>query len=108
MVKVDDIEDPMEPCDWILKKVPKNDLLLHFKIKDFDNVTKFLVNVALSRGKLGKVKIIFRIIYLFFYYVSIYPFFMLKFIYFIILIFIYCITSIIQKNYLFILFGLLF
>ncbi|KRW99565.1 P-loop containing nucleoside triphosphate hydrolase [Pseudocohnilembus persalinus] len=54
VVKVDDIEDPMEPCDWILKKVPKNDLLLHFKIKDFDNVTKFLVNVALSRGKLGK------------------------------------------------------
>lgn len=54
VIKVDDIEDPVEPCEQILNKIPKNELLTIFKIKDFTNVTQFMVNVALSRGKLGK------------------------------------------------------
>jgi len=34
--------------------VAKNELLLLYKIAHFENVTEFLVQVALSRGKLHK------------------------------------------------------
>jgi hypothetical protein len=40
----------------IMNKIPKNDILMHFKIADFNTPTELLINVACSRGKLIKVK----------------------------------------------------
>ena len=38
--------DVIIPVECILKTVAKNDLLLLYKIADFNNVTEFLINVA--------------------------------------------------------------
>lgn len=37
-----------------MDKISKNDILMHFKIADFNTATELLVNVAVSRGKLIK------------------------------------------------------
>ena len=47
--------DPISPIEEIIKKVNKNDLLILYKIPDFNTPNEFLVNVALARGKLNKV-----------------------------------------------------
>lgn len=38
----------------MLKKIPKNDLLLLYKISDFKTVTEFLCNLAIAKGKIKK------------------------------------------------------
>ncbi len=53
--QVDQLDDYITPIENIIKRVNKNDLLLLYKIADFTKTTEFLVNVAISRGKLLKV-----------------------------------------------------
>jgi nuclear GTP-binding protein len=50
-----DVKDPIAPIEDILQRQNKNDLLLMYKIADFNNVTEFLANIAVARGKLSKV-----------------------------------------------------
>ena len=52
---MENVSDPVAPIEEILKKVVKNDLLVHYKIPDFNSPTEFLINVAMARGKLNKV-----------------------------------------------------
>lgn len=54
-LKVENVNDPIGPIEEIIKKVNKNELLVHYKIPDFSNHNEFLVNVAMARGKLNKV-----------------------------------------------------
>ncbi|CAD8107405.1 unnamed protein product [Paramecium primaurelia] len=54
IIKIEQIEDPRQPIEEILKKVSKNELLLLYKIQTFNNVNEFLCQVALARGKLQK------------------------------------------------------
>lgn len=53
-IQVENVNDPITPIEEILKKVNKNDILVHYKIPDFSNSNEFLINVAMSRGKLNK------------------------------------------------------
>ena len=50
--------DLHKPVAAILKIIPKNDLLFHYKIADFSNSLEFLENIAKAKGKLLKVKIL--------------------------------------------------
>jgi len=47
IIKVEDILDPIAPIEEILKKVDYNELLIKYKIAEFNNTTVFLTNVAL-------------------------------------------------------------
>ena len=58
IIKVNDVVDPMAPMQKILDKVNKDDVLKYYKIADFEDSHEFLCNVAMSRGKLKKVKTI--------------------------------------------------
>lgn len=54
-VKVEEIEDPIAPVDAILDRVQEGVLQKIYEIPGWRNVTEFLVGVALTRGRLGKV-----------------------------------------------------
>jgi len=54
IIKPENVVDPVGPIEEILKKVEKNELLVHYKIAEFSDATEFLANIAVSRGKLGK------------------------------------------------------
>ena len=56
IIKVTDVQDPVNAVDGILEKVNKDELLVMYEIADFGNNIEFLTNLALRRGKLGKVK----------------------------------------------------
>ena len=51
---MDTIEDPVKPVDTILHKCSKDQLLIHYKLADFDGTTDFLAKVAVKRGFLKK------------------------------------------------------
>lgn len=55
MVKPDSCENPITTVEEILRKIPKNDLLLMYKIADFKNTTEFLCNLAQAKGTTKKV-----------------------------------------------------
>ena len=52
ILKIEQLEDYREPVKEILQRVNKNELILLYKIANFVDDTEFLVQVALSRGKL--------------------------------------------------------
>jgi len=54
---VGQIKDPISPLEEILKKVNKNELLLLYKIPDYNDVNEFLMHVSISRGKMVRVYI---------------------------------------------------
>ena len=54
IIKPSEILDPMGPMDLIISKAKKIDMLKLYRIADYDNSKEFLVNVAMSRGKLKK------------------------------------------------------
>ncbi|XP_062593565.1 guanine nucleotide-binding protein-like 3 homolog, partial [Saccostrea cucullata] len=53
-VKLESLEDPIEPVDAILKRCSKDQLMLHFKIPDFKDTSEFLSLLATRQGKLKK------------------------------------------------------
>lgn len=57
IIKIENVVDPISPIEEIMKKVNKTDLLLLYKIPDFKNANEFIINVAMSRGKLKQVNI---------------------------------------------------
>lgn len=61
IIKIENVVDPISPIEEILKKVKKNDLLLLYKIPDFNNAKEFIISVAMSRGKLKQVVLIIKL-----------------------------------------------
>lgn len=53
-VKLEQVADPIEPVELILKRCKKEQILQHYMIPNFHNVTEFLVAIAQKRGKLKK------------------------------------------------------
>jgi len=53
-VKIEQIPDPIEPVEVILKRCKKDQLIKIYKIANFENINEFLIHIAQKRGKLGK------------------------------------------------------
>ncbi|OQV23837.1 Guanine nucleotide-binding protein-like 3-like protein [Hypsibius exemplaris] len=53
-IKVDSIPDPVQPVEMILKKCSKLQLMVYYKLPDFDDSHQFLALVAMKRGLLKK------------------------------------------------------
>jgi len=53
-VKIEQIPDPIEPVEVILKRCKMDQLLQIYKIPRFENVNEFLLHIAQKRGKLAK------------------------------------------------------
>ncbi|XP_022302731.2 guanine nucleotide-binding protein-like 3 homolog [Crassostrea virginica] len=53
-VKLESLEDPIQPVDAILKRCSKEQLMLHFKVPDFKDTNEFLSLLATRQGKLKK------------------------------------------------------
>ncbi|XP_048738699.2 guanine nucleotide-binding protein-like 3 homolog [Ostrea edulis] len=53
-VKLESLEDPIEPVEAILKRCSKEQLMLHFKVPDFKDTSEFLSLLARRQGKLRK------------------------------------------------------
>ena len=62
IIKVKDVVDPIACMDQILQKTQKVDMLKLYKIADYVNSHEFLCNVAMSRGKLKKVRVIWLLL----------------------------------------------
>ena len=75
IVKVEDVKDPIAPIEDILKKLSKNELLITYKLADFNNVTEFLANLAVARGKLSKVIYFYIMLFFFFFFFNCDPLF---------------------------------
>lgn len=54
-VKVEEVEDPTAAVEEILRRVEVAKMMEIYGIPEYKNVTEFLVRVALTRGRLGKV-----------------------------------------------------
>ena len=54
-VKVEEVEDPMAAVEEILRRVEVSKMMELYEVPEYKNVTEFLVRVALTRGRLGKV-----------------------------------------------------
>jgi len=53
-VKIEQIPDPIEPVEVILKRCKKDQLIKIYKIPQYANINEFLIHIAQKRGKLGK------------------------------------------------------
>lgn len=49
-----EVKDPITPIERIMDLIKKEELLIHYKIPDFDNAKTFLLHVAKARGKFIK------------------------------------------------------
>lgn len=58
-VKVEEVEDPMAAVEEILRRVEVSKMMELYEVPEYKNVTEFLVRVALTRGRLGKVSVDF-------------------------------------------------
>jgi nuclear GTP-binding protein len=54
-VKVEQIPDPIEPVEIILKRCKVEQLTRIYNLANFSNVNEFLLQIAQKRGKLNKV-----------------------------------------------------
>lgn len=53
-INASEVKDPILPINEILKRVNKEEILIHYMIAQFENPTQFLYNVCQSRGKFKK------------------------------------------------------
>jgi nuclear GTP-binding protein len=49
-IKVEDLPDPMRPVEALLNRIEKQELLVHYRIADFDNIDSFIGQVARKKG----------------------------------------------------------
>lgn len=54
IMKIEQIKDYKGAVESVISKIDKDQLLLFYKIADYSNVSTFLAQVAVSRGKLQK------------------------------------------------------
>jgi nuclear GTP-binding protein len=54
-VKVEEVDDPMAAVEEILRRVEEEKMREIYGVPEYKNITEFLVRVALTRGRLGKV-----------------------------------------------------
>ena len=54
IIKPSDVVDPIGPMNLIIQKANKEDILKLYRIADYDNAKEFLINVAMTRGRLKK------------------------------------------------------
>jgi nuclear GTP-binding protein len=57
VIRVEDLNEPIEIVDLILRKIDKLTLIEVYEIPEFNNCSEFLASVARKRGKLIKVKL---------------------------------------------------
>jgi len=57
-VKVEEVDDPMAAVEEILRRVEVSKMMELYDVPEYKNITEFLVRVALTRGRLGKVSMI--------------------------------------------------
>jgi nuclear GTP-binding protein len=60
-VKLEQITDPVEPVEVILKRCKIEQLMQIYSIPAFANVNQFLMHIAHKKGKLVKVRIFKKI-----------------------------------------------
>jgi nuclear GTP-binding protein len=54
VIKVDDLDDPVTPCEALVMRVNRKELLREYKIPNFNTINEFLASVARKTGKLSK------------------------------------------------------
>ncbi|XP_046358130.2 guanine nucleotide-binding protein-like 3 homolog [Haliotis rufescens] len=54
VVKIEQLADPVEPVEAILKRCSKQQLMLHYNLPDYNGASEFLSLLARRRGKLKK------------------------------------------------------
>jgi nuclear GTP-binding protein len=53
-LKIENIDDPLAPVELLLKKCDKEQLIIRYKITEFENALEFLNLVAKRCGKVKK------------------------------------------------------
>lgn len=53
-INATEVKDPVAPITELLNRLPKESVLMLYRIADYQNATQFLVNVAIARGKFKK------------------------------------------------------
>jgi len=57
-IRVESLEDPLEPIKLLLERCSKENLMIRYKIADFKDATEFLTHIATKYGKIKKGGII--------------------------------------------------
>lgn len=54
VIKIEDLDDPVTPCEALVMRVNRKELLREYKIPNFNTINEFLASVSRKTGKLSK------------------------------------------------------